>query len=147
MPTLLVVCANYRSICHITRSIDPSGPCTQDATRSEFDPVKSCPPYIWQMGIWESSLICLKRVKKRDIAVEELSVLLNVPSAWVTPAKVECVGVGGPLVMNPALPSPLTTVLLGPAYRLNVCRTRFIFQDESLLPETLWLQPNTEEAG
>lgn len=58
-------------------------------------------------GRWESlesGLICLKRVKKRDIAVEELSVLLNVPSAWVTPAKVGCVGVGTAISNEPSAP-------------------------------------------
>ena len=52
---VVVVCANYRLICHITRSIDPSASCTQDATRSEFDPVESGCPYIsgrWESGSW-----------------------------------------------------------------------------------------------
>ena len=69
----------YRSICHIDPSIDPSDSCTQDATRSEFDPVESSSPIDRDL---ESSLICLKRVKKRDIAgraVGECSLSLGNP--------------------------------------------------------------------
>ena len=62
-----------------TLTLQSIHPCTQDATRSEFDPVESSSPID---GDLESGLICLKRVKKRDIAgraVGECSLSLGNP--------------------------------------------------------------------
>ena len=115
-PACWVVCANYPLICHITRSIDPSVPCTQDATRSEFDPVESFCPYIWPMGIFGVGSNMPKTGEKarhsgrRAVGLAQRSLSLGNPNQGRV-----CWGLEQPLVMNPAPPLPPPTHCLAGA--------------------------------
>ena len=66
---------------------------------------------IWKDGNLESGQICRKRSGKARHRGKSCRSCSNVAPAWVTSAKVDCAGAGGPLVMNPAPLCPPPTHL------------------------------------